>query len=230
MDISSAYFYADLEEGLYVRAPPHMNLKKKVMRLKKSLYELKQSGANWSKEISNYLSSHYGLKEISSWSCVFMNDKTTVGLFADDIIVTSRKISDAEKFITQLQEKFDTRVINLGQSTEGSIEYDILGLEVTYIFKKELSFGVEKSLKEKLPLLDVPLNKYGKLLKAPGPLGKYIEEDYVSISGLEYKKQVKWLQIIVGLASYVTHKYRYELRKCNCIKHIIPKKRSQGIG
>lgn len=70
---------------------------------------------------------------------------------------------------------------------------------------------MEKSLKEKLPLLDVPLNKNGKLLKAPGPPGKYIEDDYVSISGLEYKKQVKWLQKIVGLASYVAHKYRYDI-------------------
>ncbi|KAK5960140.1 uncharacterized protein PWA37_002634 [Arxiozyma heterogenica] len=158
-----------------------------------------------------------------------MNDKITVCLFTDDMIVTYRKTSDSEKFITQLQEKIDTRVINLGQPTEGSTEYDIYGLEVTYIFDKELYFGMEKSLKEKLLLLDIPLNKYEKLLKAPRPLGKYIEKDYVSISGLEYKKQVKWLQLIVGLASYVTHKYRYELRKCNCIEHIILKKRNQGI-
>lgn len=211
LDISSAYLYADLEEELYIRAPPHMNLKKKVVRLKKSLYGLKQSGANWYREISNFLTSKCCLKEISGWSCVFINKKITVCLFVDDMIITSRKISDAENFISKLQEKFDTKVINLGVPTEGKTEYDILGLEVTYMFDKELSFGMEKSLKEKLPLLDVPLNKNGKLLKAPGPPGKYIEEDYVSISGLEYKKQVKWLQKIVGLASYVAHKYRYDI-------------------
>ncbi|KAK5960139.1 uncharacterized protein PWA37_002633 [Arxiozyma heterogenica] len=43
-----------------------MNMKKKVMRLKKSLYGLKQSEANRSKKISNCLSSYYRLKEISN--------------------------------------------------------------------------------------------------------------------------------------------------------------------
>ena len=47
LDISSAYLYAELKEELYIRAPPHLRLKDKVLRLNKSLYGLKQSGANW---------------------------------------------------------------------------------------------------------------------------------------------------------------------------------------
>lgn len=54
LDISSAYLYAYLEEELYIRAPPHMNMKDKVLRLRKSLYRLNQSGANWYKTIRNF--------------------------------------------------------------------------------------------------------------------------------------------------------------------------------
>ena len=46
LDISSAYLHADLSEELYIRTPPHMSKKGKVMKLNKSLYGLKQSGAN----------------------------------------------------------------------------------------------------------------------------------------------------------------------------------------
>ena len=41
---------------------------------------------------------------------------------------------------------------------------------------------MEKLLKEKTILLDIPLNKNRKLLKASGPPSKYIWKDYVSIS------------------------------------------------
>lgn len=68
---------------------------------------------------------------------------------------------------------------------------------------------MEKLLKEKTILLDIPLNKNRKLLKASGPPSKYIWEDYVSISWTKYKKQVTWLQRIVGLVSYIAHKYSY---------------------
>ena len=99
---------------------------------------MKRSGANWYKEISNYLSSNCRLKEVSGWSCVFINDKITVSLFVDDMIVTFRRILYTEEFITQLLEKFDTKVINLGQPKKVKTEYDILGLDVTYVINKEI--------------------------------------------------------------------------------------------
>lgn len=45
---------------------------------------------------------------------------------------------DTEEFITQLLEKFDTKVINLGQPKKVKTEYDILGLDVTYVINKEI--------------------------------------------------------------------------------------------
>ncbi|GAX72356.1 gag-pol fusion protein [Saccharomyces cerevisiae] len=55
LDISSAYLYADIKEELYIRPPPHLGMNDKLIRLKKSLYGLKQSGANWYETIKSYL-------------------------------------------------------------------------------------------------------------------------------------------------------------------------------
>lgn len=55
LDIASAYLYADLTRELNIRAPPHMRMHDKVLRLSKFFYGLKQSGANWYKTIRGYL-------------------------------------------------------------------------------------------------------------------------------------------------------------------------------
>lgn len=54
LDISSAYLYAELKEEPYIRTPLQQ-LQGKVLRLQKSLYGPKQSGANWYQTIREYL-------------------------------------------------------------------------------------------------------------------------------------------------------------------------------
>ena len=46
--------YLSLEEELYIRSLPHMNAKGKVLKLNKSLYDLKQSGAYWYRKMRSY--------------------------------------------------------------------------------------------------------------------------------------------------------------------------------
>ena len=55
IDISSPYLYASLQEELYICSPLHLNLVNKVFKLEKSLYGLKQAGANWYSKITNFL-------------------------------------------------------------------------------------------------------------------------------------------------------------------------------
>ena len=86
---------------------------------------MKRSGANWYKEISNYLSSNCRWKEVSGWSCVFINDKIIISLFVDDMIVTFRRIADAEEFISQSQRTVDKKALDseelIGVKTEDNI-------------------------------------------------------------------------------------------------------------
>ena len=212
LDISSAYLYADLSEELYIRTPPHMSKKGKVMRLRKSLYGLKQSGANWYNTIKEYLTKKCGLQEINGWSCVFKNKDLTVCLFVDDMVVTASNIGIANKFIDKLKEKFDTKIVNTGEiDSQGYAYYDILGLEIEYKFGSKMQIGMEKSLQTKLTTLDVNLNHSGKTLKAPAPPGTVIIKCVHDTTEDQYKKNVRWLQRIIGLASYVAYKYRFDI-------------------
>jgi len=212
LDISSAYLYADLSEELYIRTPPHMSKKGKVMKLQKSLYGLKQSGANWYNTIKKYLITKCKLEEVKGWSCVFKNEKLTVCLFVDDMIITSQNLEDANEFISELKKKFDTKIVNPGIPDKQSyVYYDILGLEIEYQVGNKMVIGMEKSLENKLTTLDVPLNHSGQPIKAPAPPGTVITDKNYETTEDKYKKDVKWLQRIIGLASYIAYKYRFDI-------------------
>lgn len=102
LDISSAYLYAELEEELYINPLPHMKDKSKVIRLNKSLYGLKQSGANWYKKISNHLIQNMDLIEVPGWPCVFHKSKLIICLFVDDVVVISNDIEDVNSFVNDI--------------------------------------------------------------------------------------------------------------------------------
>ncbi|MCB6599109.1 hypothetical protein LI118_16785, partial [Erysipelatoclostridium ramosum] len=106
--------------------------------------------------------------------------------------------------------QYDTKIINLGESDE-EIQYDILGLEIKYQRGKYMKLGMENSLTEKIPKLNVPLNPKGKKLRAPGQPGHYIDQDELEIDEDEYKEKVHEMQKLIGLASYVGYKFRFDL-------------------
>lgn len=208
LDISSAYLYADLEEELYIPSLPHMDKKGKSIRLKKSLYGLKQSGANWYKKIKQYLIENLSLTEVPMWPCVFYSEELITCLVVDDMIFLTDDLIKAEEVVTTLRKEFDTKLINDGNPKDGVINYDILGLEVNYEVSKSLKFGMEKSLATKLPKLgvDLHINSGNGYPVKPNEYLPNINKK------LEYKKaDITWLQRIVGLLSYVAIKYRFDL-------------------
>ncbi|XP_003667544.2 Ty1/Copia family ribonuclease HI NDAI_0A01430, partial [Naumovozyma dairenensis CBS 421] len=50
-----------------------------------------------------------------------------------------------------------------------------------------------------------------KLRKVPGTPGLIIEKEDIKVTKQEYNQKVKWMQQIIGLASYVGYKYRFDL-------------------
>ncbi|KAJ1052934.1 hypothetical protein FZC27_7784g2358 [Saccharomyces cerevisiae] len=129
----------------------------KLIRLKKSLYGLKQSGANWYETIKSYLIKQCGMEEVRGWSCVFKNSQVTICLFVDDMILFSKDLNANKKIITTLKKQYDTKIINLGES-DNEIQYDILGLEIKYQRGKYMKLGMENSLTEKIPKLNTRMN------------------------------------------------------------------------
>lgn len=210
LDISSAYLYAPLEEELYIRSPPHLGLRNTVHRLKKSLYGLKQSGANWYKKITNFIINSCHMNFVPGWPCVFykkINDSIVIlCLFVDDMVLLTNNRQLINDLISQLQSQFETKVVNDGAQKIN--QYDVLGLEIEYIKGLSMKMGMAKSLEEKLPNLRVDLNKSRKV---PGTPNEIIREREFYPTEQEYKNKVKWLQKAIGLASYVGYKYRYDI-------------------
>ena len=210
LDISSAYLYADIKEELYIKPPPHLGMNNKLLRLRKSLYGLKQSGANWYETIKSYLINQCGMKEVRGWSCVFKNSQVTICLFVDDMILFSKDLKENKKVIENLRRQYDTKIINLGEG-ENEIQYDILGLEIKYQRGKYMKLGMENSLTDKLPKLNVPLNPKGKKISAPGQPGLYIEQEELELDEDDYNSKVHKMQMLIGLASYVGYKFRFDM-------------------
>ena len=87
---------------------------------------------------------------------------------------------------------YDTKVIKDGNSKIGElIEYDILGLEIEYTRGRKMLCGMEKSLTEKIPNLDTPLNTVGRKMNAPCQPGFTIENKDIEMDELEYNTRVK---------------------------------------
>ena len=95
MDVPNAYLKADLEEIIYMEMPegltPPPGYEDCVLRLRKGLYGLKQSGREWNKRISKFLRS-IGYKTLTGDNCVFVNQTSHViiALYVDDLLIFSK--------------------------------------------------------------------------------------------------------------------------------------------
>lgn len=146
---------------------------------------------------------------ISGWSCVF---HSTIGksqvilyLFVDDMIMMTNNRDLVNNIIQRIKDNFETKIVNDG--TDDINNYDILGLEIEYMKGHSLKMGMEKQLEEKLPKHKVSLNKPRNVLGTPN---EFIMQQEFYPAEKEYKNKVKWLQQVIGFASYVGYKYRYD--------------------
>lgn len=102
MDILNAYLKGNLEKEIYMEILERLTLlsdtKDYVLRLKKSLYRLKQSGRKWNKKISQFCN-FIRHKAITSNSCIFVNHATQVviALYKDDLLIFSKSKSAIKK-------------------------------------------------------------------------------------------------------------------------------------
>ena len=137
------------------------------MRLNKSLYGLKQIGANWYRHIKLFLIEKCILLECNDLPCVFKHNDYILCLFVDDMMIFSRNQNSAARLISTIQETFDTKVIHDGSLTEGKAIYNILGMIINYIFGIDMSFNMENILNDKLTKVGVHIDQENKKLDLP---------------------------------------------------------------
>jgi transposase InsO family protein len=131
VDIRQAYLQAELHEDLYMQMPPglpntdaHGN--RLVLKLRKTLYGLKQAGREWNILIVQFFVS-YGFVQSKVDTCLFQLIQESlvliVLLYVDDIMIASNDKAFRAAFVSALADKFPT-------DDKGACDW-IIGLKIT---------------------------------------------------------------------------------------------------
>ena len=134
IDFVLAFPQADLEVPVYMELPAGMDLEGKgdessryLLKLKKSLYGLKQGSLNWHNKLKAALHAR-GFVESISDPCGFVSKNTIILVYVDDCILISKGDTPIKSFIQSLgsgPENFDF-------TDEGTLEA-YLGVNVTKV-------------------------------------------------------------------------------------------------
>lgn len=112
LDITAAYLNGKLNETIFMEQP-QLNLHGKtneVCLLKKSLYGLHQSGREWNLCLDGFLKS-VNLTRSRADPCVYFNKEAEliVGVYVDDLLVTSSRYSTIQKFKDDIKAVFEVK-------------------------------------------------------------------------------------------------------------------------
>lgn len=120
LDVTTAFLNGNLKENIYMCLPEGFSLEssdKKVLKLKKAVYGLKQSSLAWYQKVSDTLHD-LGYCQSKLEPCVYTknhsnNEKTVIGIYVDDFLIFSNNNLETEFVIKALSSKF--KIKNLGQ-------------------------------------------------------------------------------------------------------------------
>ncbi|UYV78617.1 hypothetical protein LAZ67_16002180 [Cordylochernes scorpioides] len=119
MDVKSAYLNAPLHETVYMELPEsslnHQNSSNEVFLLKKSIYGLKQSGHEWNEKLDQILTS-IGLESSIMDTCVYFSKDIILGVYVDDLLVTTSSVESYVKFKSSIQGEVDIK--DLGEVSD----------------------------------------------------------------------------------------------------------------
>jgi len=118
LDVKSAFLNGDLAEIVYVKQAPGFIVKgaeKKVLRLRKALYGLRQAPRAWNAKLDATMA-ELGFQRCATEHALYTRrrgkEHLIVGVYVDDLIVTGARTADIAKFKEQMAARF--RMSDLG--------------------------------------------------------------------------------------------------------------------
>jgi hypothetical protein len=121
VDYTLAFVHAILEDEVYCEMPAQFTKTGYVLRLKRSLYGLRQSPLNFYKRLSSALQAR-GLKQSENNDpCLFIGRNVICVCFVDDCLFFSTKTTYIDVILTELQDKSrdDALVLNIEDDVAG---------------------------------------------------------------------------------------------------------------
>ena len=128
MDVKSAFLNGYLNEEVYVEQPKVFidpNFPNHVYKLKKALYELKQTPRAWYERLTQFLVNQ-GYRKVGSDETLFVKEENgrlmIAHIYVDDIVFGGMSNQMVQHFVQQMQSKFEMSLV-------GELNY-FLGLQV----------------------------------------------------------------------------------------------------
>lgn len=121
MDAITAFLQGELSDEIYIEQPDGFkDGSKKVCRLKKAMYGLKQAGRAWNLKLEAALKS-FGLIKSKLDPCVYYNTDTTliVAIYVDDILIFWKNESVLNEIKTSLSNSFKMKDMGKAQGCIG---------------------------------------------------------------------------------------------------------------
>lgn len=129
LDVTTAFLNGELDRDVFMEIPQGLqisNCQRKVLKLKKAIYGLKQGSRSWNDKIDSFLL-QLGYKKSMYEPCVYLkterNQKTVVCLYVDDFFIFSNNKQQTDFLKRRLGETF--KIKDLGEVR------NCLGMQVT---------------------------------------------------------------------------------------------------
>ena len=159
MDVVTAYLYGDLDSEIYMRVPDGISLPNSsnskprsafAIRLKRSLYGLKQSGRMWYTRLSDYLIGK-GYKNDDICPCVFIKRTSSgfaiVAVYVDDMNIIGT-LSEIQETANYLKSEFEMKDLGKTRYCLGlELEHRACGILIhqsAYVQKMLRRFDMDK--------------------------------------------------------------------------------------
>jgi hypothetical protein len=189
-DVKTAFLNGNLQEEIYLRPPPGFETGNKVMRLKKSLYGLKQAAKVWNDTLNSELNK-IGFRQCETDKCLFVlseqNNLCYLLVHVDDFLLASASEALISKCSHRIGKSFQIKEL-------GEIKH-YLGIDVLRDGKGNFLISqtpyIEKII-QSAGLCDAHTSKYPI---DPGYF-KTVDEKYLS-NNHEYRK-------LIGMLLYLT--------------------------
>lgn len=181
LDVKCAYLYGDLAEDIYMKLPTEYDKSDiKIVKLKKPIYGLKQSGRNWNNAIDTFLIEN-GFQRLKSNNCVYTyDDELILTIYVDDIVLFAKNINKLEQAKLLLMSRYEMRDL-------GRVSY-LLGIRISYdmrTIKLSQKLYIEKLLTEynmdECKMVKTPTELGLKLSKTDSPSNEIEREEMRNI-------------------------------------------------
>lgn len=159
-DVKTAFLNGTLEEEIYIRQPKGFNINKKVFKLHKSLYGLKQAARVWNQELHQSLLS-IGFYQSDSDSCLYyaIRDENICYLLVhvDDIVAASNSKKFMDDLMNRVKAKYSITDLGeikhyLGMEVERNENGEFCISQSNYIMKIAETAGLSERKTSNTPL------------------------------------------------------------------------------